>query len=181
MSPRDVRSPRRETLRLGVALAAVALVAIVVWLVAIRDGDAETGPEAMSTQKLADFAGDEDHTVYWAGEGPGSVYEVTRTKQGNVFVRYLDSEDQIGDDEADFLTIGTYPMDDAYDVTTAASNADDAISGRSPDGGLVVANESAPTSVYLAYPGGDVQIEIYDPDPERAMKVATSGDVEPIP
>jgi hypothetical protein len=32
-----------------------------------------------------------------------------------------------------------------------------------PGGGLAVYNIDAPNSVYVAYPGSDVQIEVFDP------------------
>jgi hypothetical protein len=33
--------------------------------------------------------------------------------------------------------------------------------------------------MYVAYPSKDFQIEVYDPDPARALAVAASGDVQP--
>ena len=36
-----------------------------------------------------------------------------------------------------------------------------------------------PSSVYLAFPGGDVQVEVYDPSPRKARRLARSGRVRP--
>jgi hypothetical protein len=35
-------------------------------------------------------------------------------------------------------------------------------------------NKNVPTNIYLAYPGIDYQIEIYDPDPKEAVSIATT-------
>ena len=49
-----------------------------------------------------------------------------------------------------------------------------------PDGGLVVATKGSPSNVYIAYPDSDQQIEVFDPDPARALELATSGAIVPI-
>ena len=36
------------------------------------------------------------------------------------------------------------------------------------------------TSVYLAYPGQDTQIELFDPEPGRALQQARAGAVVPL-
>jgi hypothetical protein len=176
-------------LRLIVLAALVAAVALVVWLLALRGDDGgpgvdaaegALGPVAMSVDELADFAAAQPHAIYWAGERPDVSYEVTRTEEGSVFVRYLDSEAEVGDERADFLTVATYPVDDAYDLVVAASEEQGAITAETPDGMLAVTNETALTSVYLADEASEIQIEIYDPSPGSALRIATSGDVEPV-
>ena len=42
-------------------------------------------------------------------------------------------------------------------------------------------NRKTPTSVYVAYPGSKVQIEVFDPDPARALRLVTSGHIQPVP
>ena len=49
-----------------------------------------------------------------------------------------------------------------------------------PGGGVVYFNRDVPNSVYLAYPGQEVEIEIFDPDPARAKELATSGAIVPV-
>lgn len=48
-------------------------------------------------------------------------------------------------------------------------------------GGTALVNENTPTSVYLAYGASKYQIEVFDPDPARALKLVTSGKIQPIP
>ena len=49
-----------------------------------------------------------------------------------------------------------------------------------PGGGLAVYSTSSPTNVYVAYPGSDVQIEVFDPSAKRALRLVTSGRVAPV-
>jgi hypothetical protein len=44
----------------------------------------------------------------------------------------------------------------------------------------VVTNENTPNSVYIASKDSDVQVEVYDPDPDRALEIAMSGAVRPV-
>jgi hypothetical protein len=46
-----------------------------------------------------------------------------------------------------------------------------------PGGGIAVYGASTPTNVYVAYPGSNLQIEVYDPSAERAQQLVTSGQV----
>jgi hypothetical protein len=47
-------------------------------------------------------------------------------------------------------------------------------------GGFAFADEKRPTSVYLAFPDLDLQIEVYDPKPGRAQQLVASGQIAPV-
>ncbi len=115
--------------------------------------------------------------------GPASrgqaALELTRTSEDKIFVRYLDEDAEIADPGDDFLTVATYPLDGAFELLEQAGDREGAIVEDGPEGSLVVSNEDSPTSVYMGFPGEEYQIEIYDPDPERALNLATSGQIEP--
>ena len=49
-----------------------------------------------------------------------------------------------------------------------------------PGGGLAVYSVEAPNNVYVAFPGSDVQVEVFDPRPKRALRLVTSGRVAPV-
>jgi hypothetical protein len=49
-----------------------------------------------------------------------------------------------------------------------------------PHDGVAVYEASHPTNVYVAYPGSNLQIEVFDPNPEHARALITSGDVKPV-
>jgi hypothetical protein len=37
-----------------------------------------------------------------------------------------------------------------------------------------------PNSVFVAYPGKNFEIEIYDPSPSKALRLAVSGQLKPL-
>ena len=78
------------------------------------------------------------------------------------------------------LTVGTYPYTDAHGALEAVAKQRGATADQTPDGGLVVTTEASPSNVYVAFPGADQQIEVYHPDPARALELATSGAIVPI-
>ena len=181
---------RPQNLRLGVVIALAILTGALVYFLVIRDDD-DGGAEVATLPKggqpaevpeddLASLVDTVGHDVYWAGPQDDVTYEVTRTEPGNVFVRYLPEGTEAGNPEPDFLTVGTYPVEDATAALERAAEKEGAIVERPDDGALVVTNESDPTSVYMAYPGSDLQIEVYAPDPDVALEIATSGAVQPI-
>ena len=88
-----VPSLRLPHLRLG-AVIAVGLAAFLVgWLALNRGDDAPPAPgsgaSAASESELKAFADSVSHPVYWAGPKEGYTYELTRTTNGLVYVRYL--------------------------------------------------------------------------------------------
>jgi hypothetical protein len=139
-----------------------------------------TGPRAASVPELKTLAALLGHPIYWAGDQTAMRYEVTTTKTGSVYVRYLPPGATLGDHRPSYLTIGTYPQPDAFRVLkrTAATNHVDTL--RLENGGLAFVDKNHPTSLYLAYPGVDLQIEVYDPDASRARQVVTSGRIRPL-
>jgi hypothetical protein len=171
----------RSALVLVVLLAAVAVVAFLV-LGNDDNGSSEPeptgGPEGISQQGLTDLAESVDHSVYWAGPRPNTRYELTIADDGNIFIRYLAPDTPVGSEEVASLTVGTYPAAGAN--LQAAAERPGARTGETPDGALVVTNSDSPTSVYVGYPDTDHQVEVYDPDPQTAFSLATSGAIVPI-
>jgi hypothetical protein len=176
-----LREPRNAAI-VGVLIAALVVIGFLV----LRDDDGSSEPattggaQAVNVQGLQNLANSVEHPVYWAGERPGQEYELTITDQGNIFVRYLDPDTPVGSRQVASLTIGTYPVSDAYAATRAVADGPGARTGETPDGGFVVTNGDNPNSVYIAYPDSDQQIEVYDPDPKTAFSLAESGAVVPI-
>ena len=44
----------------------------------------------------------------------------------------------------------------------------------------VFIDRDQPTTVYVVFPGEDVQVEVYDPDRDGARELVTSGRIAPI-
>jgi hypothetical protein len=175
---------RLPHLRLG-ALVAIGLAAFFVgWLVMNRGEDAPSAPangaSATSESELRSFAESASSPVYWAGPKEGFTYELTRTNDGRVYVRYLPEGTAVGDPRSRFLTIGTYPRPTAFAELKRAGRADGAVSLRIERGGLAVFNENKPTSVYFGYPDARYQVEVYHPSSDEARRLALSGQVTPV-
>jgi hypothetical protein len=179
-------------IRPGAVVAVVAVVAFGVWYFAIRDsggssepvtiatGGKAIGPIATTPSELSALAANLAHPSYWAGEQSGTRLELSRTKDARIYVRYLTGNAQIGVPKAGYLTVGTYPVTDAYSALQSLAEKPGAIVKDVADGGLAVTQANTATSVYLAYPDQDIQIEVYDPDAAKAMDLVTSGAIQPV-
>ena len=185
--PPWARNPRA---RVGAIVAVAALVAIGVWLVvrhndngsssgAIATGPA-IGPVAATQDRLRQLADQEGHDVYWIGPEGNTTYELTRTSAGRIYVRYLPNGVPVGVDKPDYTIVGTYPVPNATSVLQglAAKSGENKLSV--PNGGIAVYSSAQPTNVYVAYPGSNLQIEVFDPSAERAQRLVTSGQVVPV-
>lgn len=184
--PRTTRlAERRAYVQLAVMLGVAVVALVAAWLVQ-RGGStpavppANGKPNAVSVAQLERLAKATDHPIYWAGEKSGT-YELTRTADGRVYVRYLPSQDKVGDRTPQYLTVGTYPTKTAFLAIRRAAKRKGAISLKLDRGGLLVFNTAAPKSVYFGYPNQKYQVEVYAPSPQEARALVLSGGVTPIP
>src|SRR5205085_8721905 len=120
------------------------------------------GPSAaaVSTARLNALASSIGHPIYWVGPQPRNVYELSQTKDGRVYIRYLPRGVRIGSRSPDYLTVGTYPQRHAFATLRATARAQGVRTIALAGGGLAFQYKGRPTSVYLAYPGSDYQIEV---------------------
>lgn len=132
------------------------------------------GPIATSPAVLATIATASGSPIYWLGPEPGYRYELTRTRSGNVFVRYLPAGAKVGNRSASYRVVGTYPYTGALAAVKAAPGAKVT---KLPRGGVAVTTSADPKSVHLAYPGLNYEIEVYDPVPGRALATVVAGRV----
>lgn len=140
-------------------------------------------PEIVSTSRLSEIAANSaTQPLYWLGERDHSEYEVTETKGGRFYVRYLNEGSEAGNEQPDFVTVGTYPSEDgSVELRQAAHKIEGAELARTDDGAVLLIDPSSAKSAHLAYPGGDSQIEVYSPVPGQALRIAKRGEVQPIP
>jgi hypothetical protein len=164
-------------------------VGFVVWLLFIRGDDSEdAGGSSPVVEKRVDVVPAADvldvlagvgYPVYWVGERPNVRYEVTRISDGRAYVRYL-PEGVGGGSDQPFLTVGSYRKEDALGVIEELAEKPGAERFELDDGGLGVSPREAATSVYLAYPGVDVQVEVFHPDTSEVRELVESGAVAPV-
>jgi len=93
---------------------------------------------------------------------------------------YLPSGTKVGSAKADFLTVGTYPQRHAF--ATLRANGEEAGHGHDPSsgGGLAFQYRTHPTSVCLAFPHSDYEIEVFDLSPARAVQLVRTGQIKPV-
>jgi hypothetical protein len=167
-------------------VAGAATVAVIGALVTGSDDEAEnaipaatTDPIEVTDAELATMAEEVGHPIYWIGEQDGATLEASRPVEDRVYVRYLD-DGEIGDPRPQFLTVGTYVVEDAIEIQQAVAERDDVRSEALDDGGLAIQSDASPNSVYIAYPDQDLQIEVYDRSPRRAFQTAISDALRPV-
>jgi hypothetical protein len=117
--------------------------------------------------------------IYWAGRQPGTTYELTELPHRVVYVRYLPPGTAIGAGTP-VLTVGTYPAHGAFAEAEQRVGKSGVVQVPAKNGGVAFSNTRAPTSVYVAFPGSDYLIEVFDPSAERARQLVTSGKIVPI-
>jgi hypothetical protein len=135
---------------------------------------------AISAKDLAKRATAAHQPIYWAGPQRKVTYELTKTSQRWFLVRYLPPGVAIGS-TGPYLSVGTYPVTDAFAAVQQLANAQGAESIKLPRRGLAVVNEQQfPKSVFLAYPGSNYQVEVFDSSLGHARQLVTSGQITAV-
>jgi len=182
-SPDEKDSVRRlfrdRRVRIGGLVVLAAVVVAAAWVLLSR-GSSSTSPVspiepvALSASGLVTLTHGVRQPIYWAGPRNNYLYELRRTSDGTVYVRYLPPGVDVGAKGAKYLVIATYPFKHAYE---ALQNVAGGRGVRVPGGGLALVDAKDPKSVHLAFPGVDFQAEVFDPSPKRALEIASSGQV----
>lgn len=187
VTPRRPARADQEQLQtlLALGLAVLTAACVVGWLLFSHRSDATptkmaSGPALVTADELASAAHTLGRPLYWAGPRDNWSYELTVTKSGRAYVRYLPRGAKAGDPRSSFLTVGTYPGENAYANLKKVSTGPAVHSNLLPGGGLMVAPKSLPKSVYLAYPNADYQVEVYNAAPGAARRLTINGLVKPV-
>jgi hypothetical protein len=144
-------------------------------------GTATGAPKLVPADEVADVPDEIGHTVFWAGERPGTSVEVSHDAIGNTHVRYLTGDAEAGTPDQTYLDIGTYPFEGARAATMNLATEQGLTMVRAGDG-VGFYDPKRPTSVFLVFKGQpDYQVEVYHPVGSGALEVARSGDIVPMP
>jgi len=174
------RSPR---FRAGALAAVAVVVGLILWL-SLRDtgGSSSQGPSnatAVSPDQLKSLASSVGHPVFWLGPKPGETYELTRTSNGSIYVRYLPPGVDVGSKQA-YLTVATYPFPAAYPAIQNVTREKGVQTVHLPHRGLAEIAQQDKTSVHAAYPGIDYQVEVFDPTPGNAWAFVKGGQLTAV-
>ena len=110
----------------------------------------------------------------------GHTYELTRTSNGNVYIRYLPAGVKAGSKTA-YLTVATYPFPAALAAIKRQAKGDRTDTIELAGGGLALVDHTYPKSIHLAYPKSDYQVEVFDPSPARARQIVSAGRIAAVP
>lgn len=185
----NVQLTQREWTIAGIAAAAVLVIMLLLLkLMGASFGSSlggqsftqiTSGTMALTEQELRDAAKQLGVPVYWAGPQDKAMYTLDSRVNGQVFVRYLPDGNGAEDTQPNYRVIATYTMKDAYKSTQDAGALDGGLGFTNGDGAAVYYNKATPTNVYVAYPGKDFQIEIFDPNAGQALQLATTpGEIQ---
>ena len=109
----------------------------------------------------------------------GATYELTRTPDGRVYLRYLTGGAKVGCIALPYFL----PSAPTWCRTPKRRFLPPPPSParRVPlPGSVAFYNKARPTSVYFAYSGSNVQVETYDPSASVARQLVESGAIKPI-
>jgi hypothetical protein len=176
--PATSSSPvQTRSFRLGAVIVVAVAAGLIVWLVLRDNGSSSSGSfnaTAVSPGQIKNLAASVDHPVFWAGPKKGYTYELTRSPNGSIFVRYLPHGVNVGSNKP-YLTIATYPFPGAFPALEAVARKRGITRLTVPRGGIGEVAKKDPQSVHVAYPGVDYQIEVYDPTPGTATALVATG------
>lgn len=177
-------------LRASAVVAVAIAVLLIVWLLAKGGSDSsstttteETAQNAKTVKvvpqsELLKALKGVGYPVYWAGARLGVEYEVQRLS-GRTYVRYLPKGEE-AETETPFLTVGSYEQPEALESIQELGQKPGAILVKIAGGGSAYAEGKQATSAYMAFPGVDVQIEVYDPQAGEALSLIRSGAIVPV-
>jgi hypothetical protein len=171
--------------RLYGIVAAVGIVVVALILLLSSGGDdssdeSSSAPEVLSIEALEDAVSGQEPPVYWAGEQSKTEVELSQPEATRTYIRYLTDGAEAGDERADFLTVGTYTLSDPVAALRKQGKEPGGVIATAPGGATVYFNRKKPNSVYLAYPGVEAEIEVYDPNFTRALQLVNSGQIVPV-
>jgi hypothetical protein len=136
-------------------------------------------PEVASVDHLRLLSKDLGEPIYWIGPLSSTRLELSRQESGYTFIRYLPRGVEPNSPQR-LLTIGTYPIRDAYAISTKDANEPGSVKVKAPTNAVAFYKTSTPTTVYIAYQHSDSQIEVYSPDSGLAQELVGSGKVRKV-
>lgn len=170
--------------RVAAVVAVAAVAGFAAWWFVVRGSagtdTVEQGSTSaeLSARSLHALAGALGRPVYWAGPKRGVTYEFTETANRRVYVRYLPAGVAAGSTHA-YMTVASYPVANAFALTRAAAGRPDVVD-LPVSGGVGFYAKAQPTNAYIAYPGSDTQIEVYDPSGAALKRLVAAGQIQPV-
>lgn len=177
-------SDQRWILRGGVIVIAIVIATIA--SITSNGGESESAPappqpeaRIVNEAELAERSAALGQPIFWAGPVDGTELELEELQGEGVRVRYVPEGSEAGKAPSEALTVGSYLLPNPAEALETFAGEPGSATRKGKDGREVVVDTERPTSVYFVDPEDTVQVEVYDPSPEKAMSLALSGKVGP--
>lgn len=131
-----------------------------------------SGQVALTESELTSAVKATGGSIYWIGPAAGAKYTFNRVSESQNFIRYLPGGTGLTDTAENYRIIATYADPTAYETMKTAAQSESGVSSTNPDGSIVYYLKASPLHVYLAFKNLAFQIEIFDPTPGAALKLA---------
>ncbi len=131
-----------------------------------------SGTVTLDEAELRAVAAESQEIIYWAGALQGYSYSLTIGTSGSAIVRYIPDSATAQSDSISQRAIATYPSAQAWDKSLIAAGRAGVTSFRNPDGSLVFYDGKESTSIFMAFPEQDIQVEIFDARIGQALNLA---------
>ena len=161
-------------------IAGIALVlAFVMPALASSSAPIPSKPTAVTAAGLKRYAAATSEPIYWAGPQPGWRYELSRSANGRVFVRYIPPGGFAGS-LSPYRAVATYPFRGAYPAIRATLLKPGWVTIPTRAGELAGYQRSRPTNVHLAFKGEPYQEEVFAPAPNAAITLVAGGRIQRV-
>jgi hypothetical protein len=176
---------RRRTVLGGCVSVILVSTALLLAVVGGHDGGSGPSSEAapphlVGPRELVEVEESLGYPIYWAGPRRATGLELSLEGDGSAFVRYLPDGVDVGDPRPSFLVVGSYPIADAAAALRRTAKKEGVDVAAGPGASVLVERPSAPGSVYLAYPGTAVEVEVFSPRKGEARRLVESGAIEAV-
>ena len=183
-SPAPQPPARTGTFRIAAVVVLVVVAGVVVWLALRGNGGTSashptSNMSAVTETQLATLATSLGHPIFWVGPRAGMTYELTRSSNGNIAVRYLPAGVKVGSGNP-YLTVATYPFSGAYPALQVVSRQGGSTPVKLRNGGLAVVSSKSPDNVHAAFPYVDFQAEVFAPKAGEAESLVANGKLTTI-
>ena len=139
------------------------------------------GKVGMSASELISTAKLSKTTIYWAGPISGYTYSLSTDSSGSSVVRYLPTAAAINSSINTSRMVATYVASGAYDKSVLVASNTGTSSFKNADKSLVFYKTANTNDVFMAFPGKNIQVEIFDPVAGQALSLSVlAGEIRPI-
>jgi hypothetical protein len=120
--------------------------------------------------------------IYWAGPRRGYRYQFSRGEAGYIWIRYVTRQAPAGATDRRFRVVGTYAFPCAVDEVRYVGHGRAAAGPRGSIYFRVLRSRPAflRNRVYIAFRGVPEEIEVFDPHPAVAAKLASTGRIRRV-